>query len=197
MSHASRKPEAQWVGSKATTYLERPLAAQRIFKVAPRSKIIVLLRDPIARAISNYHYTRAHGLEQLPIDEALRPQSQSRPWNRASISTNPFAYLDRGRYPELLTPWLASFGSVSIFILEELLSGEDSLERLGQDMSITVDDFSLAYTHENRSDSQGEQPSGDTLELMSRFFQGPQLQLEALLGREVKAWKHPAPNVLR
>lgn len=186
------EPDTQWMGCKSTTYLERPEAAQRIQRVAPQSAIIVLLRDPVARAISNYHFTACHGLESLPIDEALRPEAQARPWDATAISTNPFAYLQRSRYAELLEPWLACFPDTSIFILEELVSGTDSLERLQEVMGIEVEDFTLEWTHENQGEAMSDPPSQATIHRLREYFTEPHERLEELLGRSIEAWPQPS-----
>lgn len=185
-------PHAEWMGCKSTTYLERSEAAQRIRHVAPESTIIVLLRDPIARAISNYHYTARHGLETLPIDQALLPDAQARPWDATAISTNPFAYLQRGRYADLLEPWLAAFPDALIFVLEEILAGTDSLDRLQEAMGLEVDDFTLAWTHENQGEATSDPPSASTVDRLRDFFAEPNLRLERLLGRSIDGWAQPS-----
>lgn len=40
---------------KSATYFESPLAAQRMATLLPHAKVIVLLRDPLQRALSWYH----------------------------------------------------------------------------------------------------------------------------------------------
>jgi len=186
--HSHAGAQVRWMGCKSTTYLERMIAAERIQRVVPQAQVIVMLRDPIARAISNYHYTRLNGLEHLPIDEALDLDAQQRSWDTGGISTNPFAYLDRGRYAEFLEPWLALFPDMMVFILEELLSGTDSLQRLGDTMGIEIDDFSLAWTHENQGDLAAERPSDTTITRLRDYYAGPNERLAAVLGRPITAW---------
>src|SRR3712207_7986704 len=50
-------------GEKSTSYLELPAAVARITAVLGRPRIVVQLRDPVARAVSNWGFSRGHGLE--------------------------------------------------------------------------------------------------------------------------------------
>lgn len=181
-------PGVRWMGCKSTTYLERPVVADRIHQVAPDAQVIVMLRDPILRAISNYHFTQRHGLEDLPIDIALLPEAADRPWDSASISTSPFDYLGRSRYADLLRPWLQLFPNTMTFVLEDILSGADTLQRLAEHMSLELDDFALAWTHENQSSAEGAEPSEATVQRLRDYFADPNRDLESLLGRRITAW---------
>src|SRR5262245_14449285 len=93
------KSDAQFRGEKTASYIESPLAAKRIAQWYPNAKILFLLREPIARAISNYHFSAANKLETLPLEEAIRTEEQRREnYDHDRISASPFAYLQRGIY---------------------------------------------------------------------------------------------------
>ena len=69
--------------------------------------------DPIERAVSNWKFSRASGLEDRPLAEALRQNlAGAVPWDAARTSVSPFAYLERGRYAAQLDPWLAVAAAV-------------------------------------------------------------------------------------
>lgn len=60
------------VGIKRPGYLGRPECAERIYKHVPEAKLIVILRDPISRAISAYYHSMQCGFIPIkPIEEGL------------------------------------------------------------------------------------------------------------------------------
>ena len=59
-------------GEASPYYLFHPQAARRVAKTLPKARLIVLLRNPIDRAYSQYqHQTRQDGVEPLTFEEAL------------------------------------------------------------------------------------------------------------------------------
>jgi hypothetical protein len=119
-------------GEKSTSYMESPEAASRAAGMIPGADALVMLRDPIDRAISNWRFSTASGLEYRPLQEALaenleRPQ----PWDRSKTSVSPFAYLERGRYVHYLTPWQRFFpGRLHVLFLEEFAGNADAVGRM-------------------------------------------------------------------
>jgi hypothetical protein len=68
-----RQPATEVVrGIKRPDYLGRPEIAARLHAHLPRAKLFVVLRDPVARAVSSYYHFVRHGFVPLcPIDEAF------------------------------------------------------------------------------------------------------------------------------
>lgn len=60
-------------GEKSNSYLTEPLAAQRIHDAAPEVKLIVQLRDPVARAYSEYCMLYRRGSVTKEISRYLDP----------------------------------------------------------------------------------------------------------------------------
>lgn len=65
------KKEDQLCGEISPYYIFHPCAILRISEVMPDVKIIILLRDPVDRALSQYFHSRRLGLENLPLQKAL------------------------------------------------------------------------------------------------------------------------------
>ena len=85
-----------------------PQVAERMATVVPAARLVFLVRDPIDRAVSQYHHHRRDGAEQRGMAEALLdPGSQ---------------YVSRGRYHERLTPFLRAFprDQILVIVQEEL-----------------------------------------------------------------------------
>lgn len=72
----------------------------------PGATVVVVVGDPVRRAISNYRFSADKGNEDLPPVEAMRASaSGERAWDQTRFCVSPYAYLTRGRYvfEELVT----------------------------------------------------------------------------------------------
>jgi hypothetical protein len=111
------------LGDKSTSYLEDPDAPARAAGMLGEVEVVVLLRDPVRRAVSHWRFSTANGLETRDLEEALLADLHDDRWgSHAWSSVSPFAYLRRGRYVEQLAPWAATFPATThVLLLEELL----------------------------------------------------------------------------
>lgn len=110
-------PDDAVVGEKSTNYLESATAAQRAGRDVPDAKIIVMLREPAERAFSNWRWSRSNGLE----DESFKDALEREPVRESSYPARlryarPFSYASRGRYAQLLGPWLDTFGRQQMLV---------------------------------------------------------------------------------
>lgn len=128
--HAESEPV---LGEKSTSYIERPDAAGRIGSMLGEDvTIVALLRDPIARAVSNWQFSSENGLEQRPLEVALAENLESgQQWAPGQTSVSPFAYLERGRYERYLAPWWDRFHArVHVLFFDEVMAGGTHLVKL-------------------------------------------------------------------
>ena len=131
-SSGTRRDE-RLLGEKSTSYIEVPEAADRACRVLGEDTLILaLLRDPVARAVSNWRFSTDNGLEQRPLETALRENlDQAAEWDSAATSVSPFAYLERGRYEQHLEPWFAVFPTTAqVVFLQDLLDRDEALGTL-------------------------------------------------------------------
>jgi len=68
---SSHKLGARYFGEKSTSYIESTDAAMRIKKYYPDARILIILRDPVLRAYSNYRFSVVNKLEPLSFEQAL------------------------------------------------------------------------------------------------------------------------------
>src|SRR5690606_34905253 len=103
------------VGEAAPLYMFHPLVAERVAKLMPHVKLIVLLRDPVERAYSHWKERRTEGTEPLSFAEALEAEEERTAGEREKLIADPYyhsnaydwyTYRARGRYLEHLEPWL-------------------------------------------------------------------------------------------
>ena len=79
-------------GESTPFYLSDPAAHQRIHRAVPDARLIVILRDPVDRAYSNWAHLWADGLE--PIDDFLaacaeEPRRTEAGWAPVLATTSP------------------------------------------------------------------------------------------------------------
>jgi hypothetical protein len=110
----------------ATYYMFHPLAADRIRATLPSTKIVMLLRDPVQRAISHYKHNVNGGLEELSMREAFEREAGRLDGEAERIISQPgyvshnhnhLSYLARGRYAEQLARWLKVFPQEQMLVL--------------------------------------------------------------------------------
>jgi Sulfotransferase domain len=111
-------PVGRVIGEKSTNYLESPEAAERIYRVLPRVKLIFVLRDPVDRAYSNYLWSRQNGFEDETFERALALEEQrERNLTPQMRYARPHAYFSRGLYAEHLVRFFARFPREQILVL--------------------------------------------------------------------------------
>lgn len=183
-------PGARVRGEKSTSYLESEVAAARLAEMLPSAPLVVVLRDPVRRAISNYRFTAQHGHDDLPIAEALRASATGeRTWDRSRFSVSPYAYVPRGRYVEYLERFTRHVPRerLCVVIFEELVCDPAVIaglyERLGADPSYVPGGFGEVV---NATDDDGAEPVDPGLEAWLRDeFREPNRRLAAFLGRDL------------
>jgi hypothetical protein len=178
--------DEQVLGDKSTSYLEDPGAPARAAEVLGAPSVVVLLRDPVRRAVSHWRFSRTNGLETRSLEEALLADlREDQPWDRERSSVSPFAYLRRGRYAQQLRPWLATFPDTThVLFLEELLSDPEVLRGLVADLGLDPDRTPLPVDDPVNA-SPGEIPVLDVglARTMEGYFEESNAELTQLLGR--------------
>ena len=183
-------PETRLRCEKSTSYLESDLACAQIAEAFPAAHIVVVLRDPVDRALSHYRFSRSEGAEVLSVEEALDPDAESRPWDRAAISVSPYRYLSRGRYVDDLRRWQRTFGdAVHVVILEDLLADPCRFADLEEALGL---DPGPPFSPDDRENAgEGDDALDDgTRARLAAGFAAANADLAALLGRPIDRWTH-------
>jgi hypothetical protein len=173
-------------GEKSTSYIEDDVAVRRITALFPDVEIVVVVRDPVARAVSNYRFSTTEGVETLPLADALRAEDAGdREWDRKRFSVSPFAYLARGRYAEALSRVQLRVppGQLHVIVFEELVTDESVLaalyERLGVDARFRPAGIGMPVNVSRGADGLDE----STENWIRAYYSEPNRRLEELLGR--------------
>ncbi len=114
-------------GEASSSYLSYPHAPRRVAQVLPQVKLIVLLRNPVDRAYSQYYHTCELGYETLPFEQAIQAEVARIGSEREKILEDEHyysdaykhqSYLSRGIYVDQLQSWLALFPREQFLILK-------------------------------------------------------------------------------
>lgn len=136
-------PAGAMVGETSPYYLFHPAVPGRVAKTLPDARLIVLLRDPVERAFSQYRRAVNKGQESLSFDAALDAEEERLAGEADRLMTTPrstsarhqaYSYLSRGRYAEQLERWFEWFDRESLLAIksEDLFSDPASVARVTQ-----------------------------------------------------------------
>jgi hypothetical protein len=121
LRHFASAAPGQICGEATPNYLFDAGACARIRVLLPRVRLLVILRDPVARAWSHYWHQVRRGRETLGFEAALEAEA-SRIGAGDPLARSRFSYLARGRYVESLRRYEQAFTRepICVVFLEEL-----------------------------------------------------------------------------
>jgi hypothetical protein len=185
------------VGEASPSYVFHPLAPQRVQEVVPDARLIVLVRNPVDRALSQYNHEAALGREPLPFEEALDAEEERLRGEQERMAADPryfsrewwsHTYQARGRYAEQLERWLAVFPREQLLILPTDDLGSDPAQAHAQVLEFLgaspqrLDSYPRVYEREY------EPMKPQTRERLAAEFEAPNRRLYELLGRDL-GWR--------
>ncbi len=185
-------------GEASPYYMPHPLAPARVARALPKVKLIMVLRNPIDRAYSQYqHQVRQPGVEPLSFEEAIdreeeRLASEEKKLleNKHFVSFNHrhYSYLTRGRYIDQIPMWMKFFPKEQILILksEDLYSNpsatlKETFEFLNVP-NVTLKEQKEEYKQYNKATYTKMDPA--TKQRLVEYFKPSNARLYELLGRD-------------
>lgn len=113
-------------GESSPYYFLHPLTAERVKKKIPKVKLIVLLRNPVDRAYSDYKIVSTK-YDPLSFEEAIKQEQTRLKGEREKLIADEsyksrnfqiYSYLTRGMYFEQLNEWLKYFPQKQFHIIK-------------------------------------------------------------------------------
>lgn len=113
-------------GEASPYYLLHPLVPKRVASFNAAFKLIILLRDPVDRALSHYYHEVRLGFESLTLAEAIAQEPDRLAGELEKFATDPhyqsyplqhYSYVLRGIYVDQLQQWQRYFPCQQILIL--------------------------------------------------------------------------------
>ena len=116
-SHYKDAAPGQQRGDITPFYLFHPQAPQRIHSLLPNARLIVLLRDPVERALSQYFHSARLGFESLTLEEALAAEPE-RLRTDSPLHLQEHSYVSRSRYVEQLDRYEELFSAQQLLVMK-------------------------------------------------------------------------------
>ncbi|MCI5130090.1 MAG: hypothetical protein D3904_00905 [Candidatus Electrothrix sp. EH2] len=191
-------------GEGSVEYLSKRRIPTVIHSLLPDVKLIIMLRNPITRALSDFKMMKEHGDEPDDFATVVRNVFQ---WLRDTRLTRlvevaqetdnpPLRYLTKGCYIDTITPWLDRFPRKNILFVRSENFFKDPQEQLD-----------LAFKHLNLPSYQVKNiphlrkarislpVDRETIELLADYFQPYNTRLGQLLGDEF-TWEKETHELL-
>ena len=106
-------------GEASPSYFDSREAPERLYRLFPEAKLIVLLRNPVDRAISQFYRLTDLNWEGRSLDRVISDEIERLNQNpEYIIGEEPGNYLARGRYIEFIKNWRTFFPPEQLLILK-------------------------------------------------------------------------------
>ena len=113
-------------GEASPGYLFKPMVPGRMKDLLPDVKLIVILRNPVDRAYSDYHHSIRGGKDTLSFEKAIESEEErcAEEWERVLKDPNfrprnymAYSYLAKGLYADSLERWFKHYDRKQFLIL--------------------------------------------------------------------------------
>lgn len=185
-------------GEATPWYLAAPGAAQRAATEAPNAKLIVVLRDPVARAFSQFVEQRQRGHEpEADFAVALQRENERRLEGLLGVdgvhrppafANEHLTYRRQGEYAKCLEPWLANYSRDQLLAVRAEDLYHDSaavLSDVARFLGLTPFEFQT----EHRNSTKREQLDPVVAAQLTDHFRPHNRALETQLGRSFN-WRN-------
>ncbi len=178
-------------GDGTPAYLSHPQAAARASALVPDARLVAVLRNPVDRAISAYHFARKYHREERSIEEAFAENFR---WCELDVPNKvhdqfpegPFPrhnYVLRGHYAEGLEGWLRFYDREQLLVIET-----ETVSRNGDGFARVLDHLGLptwqpASYPEHNAGSYAPAPDS-VRDALARHFEPRNEALWELLGED-------------
>ncbi len=183
-------------GEATPMYLFHPRVPERMAQAVPEARLIVLLRNPVDRAYSQYHRSARNGLEdrsfQETVEEELASLAGAEPsgHGRSRDDSEESAYnqLARGIYVDQLVRWREFFGKEQMLVIksEDFFKDAVGTLELTQDfLGLPRQQFELPARKTTRKPTYEYEPMDPALrQQLEAFFEPHNQRLYDYLGRD-------------
>ncbi len=179
-AHAAKIGQQAIAGEASPYYMYHPAGAERMANAIPDAKLIVLLRNPVKRAISHHLHMVWEGHESIKdIDEALDLESTRLAGIEEQLLADPklvsrphqhYSYIDRGHYASQIERLYNHFDQKNVLVMttEKLISeSESSLSTIQSFIGLEPDP---SIQLEKRNASSKFEPNPETVSRLTKEY---------------------------
>jgi hypothetical protein len=177
------------ITGEATPMLAHLHAPERMARVVPGARLILLLRNPVDRAYSLYQHWVRSGVETLAFEEVIEDEMTRlpgaiRPEHLDDVDDVPFGYLSRSIYVDHLMRWSEYFPEERLLVLKS----EDFFERPQEILRQVLEFLDLAEWEPESWESQKKRHYGrmdpSTRRRLEEYFEPHNRRLYDFLGTD-------------
>lgn len=198
-AHFPLEVTASWRGEVVTGeaspyYCFHPDAPRRIAAEVPEARLIMIVRDPVDRAVSHHAHEVANGFEDLPFEAALDAELTRTYGERERLLADPayvsfshrhHSYLERGHYADQIEGLLRHFPREQLLVIDlaDLTATPDEAMRVVTDF-VGVPPFAPGTLEMRKHNSSSPAPiSPATRDRLVEHYRPHNERLFNLLGR--------------
>ncbi len=177
------------LGEKSTSYLEYSFVAQRIYSYFSDAKILISLRNPVFRAISNYFFSYDFGLETRTLHEVFI-QKIPPPSTHFKTSVSPFEYLKRGEYISYIKPFFETFGrdNVQIVFFESYIGNSEAISQIYKFLEVKSDFQPTSMNLKINSTNRNKNIDNSILSFLEDYYTDRNELLRQYLRTDLSFW---------
>jgi hypothetical protein len=171
-------------------YFDEPTAPERLHNFNPQSKLIIMLRNPIDRAWSNYQMAKRFGFESLNFEGALEKEEEriqeaekiSKKNNTHNYVYQRLTYKKRGIYISYLKKWFELFPKENILVIksEDFFSNPNNTYQLVLDF-LNLPQYSNINFEVYNDGKYNEKMNPETRKKLANFYEPYNQQLYQFL----------------
>ena len=179
-------------GEKTVHYSEHPEAIERIITWYPNAKFILILRNPVYRAVSNYLFSVKNELETRSPEEVFLQGIPEPDYDKNRFFISPFAYVKRGEYLTVvqLASRLVQPENLRILLTEETVGSQEQISRLYSWLGVEEHYSPPSLDTKIFSNSKAaESINRDVLTFLHRYYKPHNRALQNYTGMDLSNWQ--------
>lgn len=191
-AHFNKQQNNNLTGESSPYYMFHPEVPTRMAQLLPKVKIIMLLREPIARAHSHFQYMLKKGIEkEQSFDKAIQRELKFISDSSSLIpEVHPhqhqhFSYLSRGKYLEQINNWLKYYKKDQLLLLKSEDLFENPKEVLNQTYKFLGIDPYIPGDLSTKNKGEKKSNKLDTSLDLKAYFEPHNLQLRETFGNHL------------
>lgn len=181
-------------GEASPLYMFDPRVAPQVVEVVPQVKVIMLLRDPVTRAVSHWQERVKEGVETLSFSDALDAEEERTRGERDRMMQDPgyyseafdfFTYRERGVYAPQVEQWRRTFPTEQVLILpSEEFSGrpQQTMDRVSDFLGVPRHPVRIRHRH---NVSPSAEVDDRVLDQLRAYYRPHNRELYRLLGEDL------------
>ncbi|MEG4629820.1 tetratricopeptide repeat protein [Microcoleus sp. AR_TQ3_B6] len=173
-------------GEASPSYFDSREAPERLYRLFPEAKLIVLLRNPVDRAISQFYRLTDLNWEARSLDRVISAEIERLNQNpEYIIGEEPGNYLARGRYIEFIKNWRTFFPREQLLILksEDFYAGAATTVKQVLEF-LDLPEYQLSE-YQNANPGSYQPVNQSVRDWLRDYFRPYNQQLEEYLGRKL------------